>query len=351
MERNENGRSGGNPEKQGNLLKQMLPGVIVSVVIIAILFKVVDWQTVVASFKNVSFGLVALLVGLQSLAFVFRACGWRITLEGRASFAQCFWVISEGYLLNLMPLRLGEIGRAVLMGGLIKHSPLTVFSTIVLERLFDLFITAIFLIVSIPLVGGMTVSPVFYVVLIILMVIGLVALFLIVRHQEPFMTFLGKIVKPESKVGKFALPKISAILNGFKVLSDPKKFSVWLFWVLMTWTCWFLTMFIGMRSFFPGQLPGWATFFVQGFSALGGAIPSAPAGIGVIEGAMVVALGFFGIEQSAALAYAIFNHSIGILTPVLLGIVGFTVQGQSFTRVFTQLRSAQITGDEEVHVE
>ncbi len=276
------------------------------------------------------------------MAFVFRGLAWRVILNKEPSFMQCYWTITEGYLLNLLPLRLGELGRAVIMGGLIKRSPFFVFSTVLLERLFDVIITLIMLIMTIPLLSGSEFSASTYYILFAVILLGLIAIFFIIRNQEGFIKLLGKIIKPDSKIGKFLFPKVRSLLSGMEILAQPKKFVIWLFWILMTWVCWWVTMIIGMRFFFP-QLPIWASFFTQSITALGGAIPSAPAGLGVIEGAFVVALRFFGINQSTALAFGIMIHSMGIITPAIWGIIGFAVQGQKFSEVFKGLQNADLS--------
>ena len=325
--------------------KQMLPGILVSLIIIIILGFVIDLKELAASFKNVSIELILVVFVLQVTAFVCRAFAWKVTLLDLPTWSQCFWTITQGYLLNLLPLRLGEIGRAVIMGGLIDRSPLFVFSTILLERLFDVVITLIMLLMTIPLVSGAAFSSTLYIILTAAIAVGLLFLFFISKNQEAFIRFIEKFIKPESKAGLFLYPKVRSLLKGVAVLSEPKKFLQWLFWILMTWGFWIATMLVCVKVFFP-ELPLWSSFFVQSVTALGGAIPSAPAGLGVIEGAFVAALSFFGINQSEALGFGMFNHSMGIITPVIWGLIGFAVQGQSFSKVFSGLRKVNLSEEE-----
>ena len=131
------------------------------------------------------------------------------------------------------------------------------------------------------------------------------------------------------------------------ILTRPKRFLVWLFWILATWACWIATLRAGVLDFFP-QLPFWAGLFIQGIGALGGAIPSAPAGIGVVEGAYVVSLGFFGIDQSSALAFGLVMHAVAIVTPILWGLIGFSVQGLKLTEVFTSTMNKDLSEEQAV---
>ena len=320
----------------------MLPGIIVSAVIIGVLIYFIDWSVLTEALKNCSVKLFVILLLVQTISFFCRGMAWRTILDDLPSPLNSFFTIAEGYLLNLLPLRLGEIGRSVIMGGLINRSPFYVFTTVILERVFDLLVTLIFLLITIPMLSSANLSATIYYVLFGVMIVGIAFMFWIAANQQKFMDFLKKIIKPDSKIGKFILPKVELLLSGMGILTKPKRFLIWLFWILATWVCWITSMQVGMKEFFP-QLPFWAGLFIQGIGALGGAIPSAPAGIGVVEGAYVVALGFFGIDQSSALAFGLVMHAVAIVVPVLWGLIGFSVQGLKLTEVFTNTMNRDLS--------
>ena len=151
--------------QKGSMIKKSLPGILVSLIIIGVLLYFVDFNELLTSFRNVSAILLVEIFLLQTIAFVFRSLAWRVILDGEPSLAQGFWTITEGYLLNLLPLRLGELGRAVIMGGIVRRSPFYVFSTVLLERLFDVIITLIMLISTVPLLSGSSFSVSTYYIL------------------------------------------------------------------------------------------------------------------------------------------------------------------------------------------
>ncbi len=322
----------------------MLPGILCSAVIIAALIYFVDWNVLRDALKNCSLKLLLIMFALQSVSFFFRGMAWRVILEDMPSRLNSFFTITEGYLLNLLPLRLGEIGRSVIMGGLIGKSPFYVFTTVILERIFDILITLILLIITIPLLSEASFAGTIYYVLFAVILAGMAFMFWMAGHQDQFMQFMEKILKPETRLGKFVLPKVRLLLSGMGILTKPKRFCVWLFWILATWLCWIGTLQVGLRDFFP-QLPFWTGLFTQGIGALGGAIPSAPAGIGVVEGAYVVALGFFGIDQSSALAFGLVMHAVSIVSPILWGLIGFSVQGLKLTEVFSNMMNRDLTSE------
>ncbi len=335
-------------ENKPNVLKKMLPGLICSAVIIAVLIYFIDWNVLKEALKNCSVKLFVILFLLQTLGFLCRGLAWRVILNDEPSCLNAFFTICEGYLLNLLPLRLGEIGRSVIMGGLIKRSPFYIFTTVILERVFDVLVTLTLLIVTIPILSTSSFSGMIYYVMFGLLIVGIGFMFWVAGHQETFLNFMRKIIKEDTKFGQFLYPKLRSLLAGMTILTKPKRFVIWLFWILATWTCWIATLQVGIREFFP-ELPFRAGLFVQGIGALGGAVPSAPAGIGVVEGAYVVALGFFGIDQSSALAFGLVMHAVSIISPVIWGLIGFAVQGLKLSEVFTSTMGKDLSnpGDED----
>jgi uncharacterized membrane protein YbhN (UPF0104 family) len=50
-------------------------------------------------------------------------------------------------------------------------------------------------------------------------------------------------------------------------------------------------------------------------------IPALPANLGVFHYAVILALGFYGVNESVALAYAILLHLIVFILPAIIGAV------------------------------
>src|SRR3990172_9157357 len=137
-------------------LLRMLPGLLVTLVAVAALLLFVDLGEVQAAFSRVEILQSLPLVVLLFLGTVgARAMAWRTTLKEQASFKDTFFVLNQGYLLNnVLPFRLGELGRAILLGGRIGLSFWRVLPSIIVERLFDLGFAAILLFSSLPYVIG-----------------------------------------------------------------------------------------------------------------------------------------------------------------------------------------------------
>ena len=158
------------------IARRWLPGVIVSLIAIFILAYLVDWRAVVLAFTTLNWRVVPFFIALYFASTASRAMASRTLLENRPTLPQAYIAMMQGYLLNnLLPLRLGELGRAFLLGRKINVSMFHVLSTIVIERVIDLAMAAALTIFVLPRVVAMDwVEPVAYTTLTVV-VIGLLS--------------------------------------------------------------------------------------------------------------------------------------------------------------------------------
>jgi uncharacterized membrane protein YbhN (UPF0104 family) len=70
-----------------------------------------------------------------------------------------------------------------------------------------------------------------------------------------------------------------------------------------------------------------ATLFVQGLIVVGVALPSAPGYFGLFETAAVISLGLYGIDESAAVAWALVFHVVTFIPITLIGAYYFAKLG------------------------
>ena len=112
--------------------RRMLPGLVISLVVVAALLYFVDLSEVVQAWLDADFRLVPVAAAILILSMLARAVAWRTILQEQVSVGKSFFTISEGYLLNtVLPFRLGEVGRAMLMSSTTGLSFWEVIATIV----------------------------------------------------------------------------------------------------------------------------------------------------------------------------------------------------------------------------
>lgn len=82
-----------------------------------------------------------------------------------------------------------------------------------------------------------------------------------------------------------------------------------------------------------------------GVLALGIAIPSTPARLGVYGVAVVGALSIFGVPFSVALAIALVSHLIHLSITSFVGMYGFFCDGETVIGLYKHLRNVCYMGE------
>lgn len=318
---------------------RMLPGLVITAVAVAALLYFVDLDELGIALAAVDYSVLPLVVLIFFGTLAGRAMAWRTILKEQAPFRETFFVLNQGYLLNnILPFRLGELGRALLLAGRVGQSFWQVLSTIVVERVFDMGIAVGLLLVSLPLVSGAEQARAAAPLAGGLVLVGFALLYLMAVNPQRVQAILTALSKPWPRVQTWLAAQSSNFLEGLSALRDFRRFLKVLFWMLLTWFFNVAWYYVLMRSFFPEATWLWAVFAI-GVSSLGVALPSSPAYIGVLEVALVGALSVFGADEAVALAYAVVAHILYFVLTGLLGIIGFWRQGQSLGEIYAQLRN------------
>lgn len=310
-------------------LRRWLPGMLVSIIALVVLFRLANFKELSVALTSTNLLALAMAVVLTVISLGTRAQAWRVLLDWKTTFRKSFFIINEGYLLNnLFPLRAGEVARALFMGQASGLGTLHVLSTIVLERAFDLAMAAGLILATLPMALGVDWAKPVAAITLVLVIIGLSILYLIARYNQWVIHQVSHFGERWPIVNRLVIPWLNSLLNGLGVLTRPSQFFLSLFWILVSWAIWVSTHFIMLRSI-ASQAPFWWAAFVDGLLALGVAIPSAPAALGLFEGALVGALSILGISNSTALAYAIVLHFVQFFTTAIFGLIGLSREGQS----------------------
>lgn len=336
-----------------NFIWKWLPGFLLSFIAIFALLKLVPLDQAIEVLRNVPVTYY-LLSALFTLIFLLvRTIGWRALLSFRASYMDTFNKLSLGYFVNnIFPFRLGEVARAVYMGASINVNPGQVLSSIFLERVFDLIILAFFLLIMLPYVVEMAWMQTTAWVILGVMVVGLIVLFLILRNSEKLLLFLNRFEQKNNLLVKLISKFIRALLIGFESIKHPKYFLVGFGGVLGSWLVSFV-QFSFFLNLFVEESEWWWGVFANSALALGIALPSAPAGLGLYESSIVAGLKLFQVQEPVALAFALVMHISQFILIAILGLFALSKDGTSLTKLFSQLVNFknQVGGDQKMEQE
>ena len=327
------------PPRPGASLLRLLPGLLVTVAAVAALLLIVDLSELQRAFSGRDFSSIPLVAVLFLGTVASRAMAWRTSLLEQASFKDCFFVLNQGYLLNnVLPFRLGELGRAYLLGERVGLRFWRVLPTIVLERVFDLGFAAILLFASIPYVIGAESAGLSGTIAVIIVAIVFLLLFSMATRPQSALNLVSALSRPWPKLQTWLRELLDQFLQGLSPLKQPARFLRIAFWMLLTWLfnlAWYYAL---MRIFFSEATWLWAAFGIA-VASVGVALPSTPSYIGVLEIALVASLSLLGANENVALAYALVAHVIYFVMTGILGIIGFWQQGQSLGAIYNQLLS------------
>ena len=300
-----------------------LPGLLISIIAISILFSIVDIKDVIEAAKLIEIKFFLIAIAITFVSLITKSFVWRSILNVKVSIKDTFFIINQGYFLNnILPLKAGELGRAVLMNQKTGKGVMYMFSSIVIERAIDVGFAAGLFLVTLPLTTQMESNKSFATIMLCAVIFGFIALFFIARFHEKISAWIEKILVKWEWGFRVIFPRIESFLDGFQVITHPLHFLKVLLWSTATWASWVMLYYIVLLAIAP-QAPFWWGAFINGLLALGAAVPSAPAGLGVYEASMVGALSILNVDQSLALAYAISMHFIQIVITGIFGSIGF----------------------------
>lgn len=322
-----------------------LIGLVISIIAIGVVLSMTDmsqlWLALQrAQYSMVSLGYIATLIWLS-----IRTVVWRTLLQDQTKYGDTFFAINEGYFLNnLFPLRLGELGRSFLLARKSNLEFIEVFSTVLLERIIDVGFAAGLLLATISFVIGASWAKQAALLAAIGVCSGFIILYTLANYRENVLARLKPSVTRWGRTANFLLRQFESFLNGITVLKDKNRIVRVIFWMVLNWGVAFFQFFLFMRAFFPKSEPVWAAFSLA-VVALGIAVPSSPGNVGVLELAMVWALSFFQADTSTSTALAVTVHFSNFIITTILGIWGFTREGETVLSIYRRLRQHRMTLD------
>jgi glycosyltransferase 2 family protein len=318
-------------------IKRLIPGAIISILLIGAILYFVDFQTLWNAIKTANYKILA---GSAVLSFVWmagRAKVWHTLLRDKPKYIDTLFTTAEGYLLNtFLPFRLGELGRAFLISRKSGMQFGEVLPTIVIERVVDLAFSAGLLIASIPFVVGAQGSEQIGYIVGGLVIVGLFMMYILARNNKWALDIFHKLSQRFPVLQKFGGSFLESFFNGLSVLTDGWLFIRFLFWMALNWFVALVAYYLITLAFFPQAQPIWA-LFILGAAAFGGAIPALPGGVGTFEGAVTAALVLFTGDESTALAVALTARLYNYLNSGVIGGIGLAREGQTLSDIYQQL--------------
>lgn len=320
----------------GKILRWIVP-LLISAVAMWLVLRNIDLAEFVSNLTRIRWHTYTFASIFYFISFGFRAFCWHILLRRKVSYRDTFFTLGAGYLLNnIFPFRLGEIGRAVLLDDPEHTSILEVFSSVVVERILDVFLAAVFILSVLPRIIGGEYDQSLIVLAFSLAILGLIILFFLAKYREAIATWLLHWGERSSFVKNWVTPKVAHALEGFSVLTDPRAFLLAFGSLALSWGFAFGQNFIIFRDLYSNP-PFWWMVFVLSAGAFGAALPSAPAGLGVFEGVVIAAFALLGVGAELAFTHAIVIHAMVFIYSNIIGLIGLRLRGEALVAFFQRV--------------
>ena len=255
--------------------------------------------------------LSALLYGI---AFIFRSIRWRFLLEplGKISLTRLFFALMFGFFINeILPLRIGEVARAMLVAKWLTIPVSASLGTIVAERVGDimiLFVVCFLVSLSLPH-AKLPTKPLALTLLIAALVSSL-----LVRQA-------GKL--SESQSGNRWLQKSSRtlgrFLQGLRQIGDPRNASTLFTSSAAVWVFDLLAMNALARAYGLSLSATGTGALIIGI-AMGVMLPAAPGYIGTYEYFGQRTLRLVGVPPQIALTFVVALHFLQMIMIALFGL-------------------------------
>lgn len=293
----------------------------------------VKWSEAAAALARAQYLYVVPMFGITVWSLYIRAQRWRVLLRpvGTPSMRTLVAATNIGFMANMvLPLRIGEVIRPVLVSRK-EGKPLSgILATVVLERIFDMF-TILFLFgVSASVVAvSDDVRQWGYRLLGLAIVVG--AMVAAVRWQEDLaLKALRFMLRPfPPRLAEPADHFFRGFVQALEILDSPLTFLQLLAWSLYLWIVIALIYLVGLLAFrLPVPLMV-GSIVITAVVAIAVSAPSAPGYIGAFQVGCKLALVIFGVSESDAFAYSIILHVVQFVGVVAAGLYSLAREGMT----------------------
>ncbi len=325
--------------------RQLWLGITISLISLGVIFWFINPRAIWTEITQANYIYLLPFLPCLLLFLIFRAFRWCLLLKHQPSLSDAFHIQNIGYMLNmLLPFRLGEVGRVLLISQNQKITVLQSGSTLVTERLFDLLFFVIlfpFAIANLPntpssLQLAAQISGV-------IAIVGLLIL-IIAANQRPLV---NKIY--DQTIGRFTqapLPKklLNDLFDGLYALTNWRDAIRLILWSIIIWLPVLLSYGLLLQAV-DLSIPPFSVALVVCCAAFGVAAPSSPGQVGVFHAAVTFALvTILGQSDTAAVSFAFIYHTIQYLFFIIMGFIALNLKNTTWRQIIQLVRRPQKEG-------
>jgi len=337
---------------------KLLIGLLIGAGFMFLAFRKVDFAQMGEALKRANYWYILLSLFFVFFAHWLRAVRWRYLMAPiqKVKTGHLFSALLIGYMANTFtPAHLGEFLRAYVLSKKSHVKTSSVFGTIVIERVIDVF-TLLFLMaltfVVFPFPSWVTKSGYLTFAGTLILIVLLVVM---KRNKEKSLRILNAILNAIYFIFLKIMPKkislkmeksfhsvldrvdglFHSFFDGVVGLKNWRHYIITTVLSLLIWAGYGISLQISFYAFdFVSQynLPWTAALVTLVITTISIIVPSTPGYVGTYHLLCQLSLGMFAIPKSEALSFAFVLHGINFIPILIVGLVIASVEGISISK-------------------
>jgi len=305
-----------------------LAGIVLSLFFMFLAFRQVRFNQMLLAWGRANYWYLLPVLAVIALSLVLRSLRWQYLLAPlqKVKIGVLFTSLSIGYMANtFLPAHLGEFVRAWQARKKTGIAASSVFATIVVERLIDVFCLLLLLAVALlvfPFPGWVRKSGA---VMLALVAALSVLLLLMKKYRLKTLALSERLLRPlPASLAVKIKGLLEQFLNGVTALQRPAHYLAVGALSLLIWVCYALIIQLLFFAFaFVGryQLSWSAALVVTVVTTISVVVPSSPGYVGSFHFLCQLSLGLFAIPKGPALSYAFVLHAVSVFPVFFLGLL------------------------------
>jgi len=321
---------------RGRLGVQLAIGLLLSAVLIWLSVRTLDVGAAVRALAGANWLWFVPVCMVTLLAMWIRAVrwGWLLRSVKPIGAPSLFSATMIGFMANnLLPARLGELVRPWALGTRERVSRSSVFATVIVERVVDMFCILVFLGIALLLhpappvirnagIGALLVN--------LALLVGLVLIERNPAHSDRLADWCA--ARLPHAVG----PRVARLLRNFAGGLGVFRHGPGLFWVAVDSLVLFGVTALGLAlcmAAFRLDVPWYAGIVMLVVTSFGIMVAPTPGYLGAIQYACVLGLSLFGIDRTTAFSFSLYYHLTQFLPITVVGLYCLGREGLSLGQV------------------
>jgi uncharacterized protein (TIRG00374 family) len=322
------------------VLIQRLIEISISLAFLVLALQGINLKALAAALRQADYMWLLPAAAITLAVLWVKAVRWQLLFlpEYHLPLSPVFTALCAGYLAsNVLPARLGEVVRVVLLASDEPVGVARTVSTIVVERLLDVLSVLIILLLLLPFV---TLPPAVTRAaqgLGLVALVGSAILLLLSSWKDRVLSWAHSVLGHVRFLDRPAVyDSLGHLIDGFATLRG----RLGLVLIGLSLVSWFGSVAVAwcVSQAFAMSVPVAGIAFALVVVALGMVVPSSPGYIGVFHYLATVALAPFGVPKDVALSFAVVWHGLNYIELSLAGLVALGVHGTSLGQVMQKWR-------------